>query len=400
MARTTVSLCLLLLVSCSLSLAADWPNFLGPDHNGVSPETGFNKDWQNKPPRVLWQTPLGDGGFAGPSVADGKVFIIDHSGDRDILKALDLETGRPLWQQYYPDTAKSNYGFARSTPSYSDGKVYAAGRLGQLVCCDAATGKGLWGKNLLRDFGGRNPQWDYAGSPLIDGDKLVVCTGAADGNVLALNKNTGETIWTGGNGDTAGYATPVKAQILGRDQYVVFAADSVEGVDAESGRLLWEFKWTTEYAVNAPQPIVAGNYIFVTSGYNSGCAVVEITAQGPQQRWRNKNISSHFSSPIFYNGYIYSNTDPGNLVCLNPRDGEIAWRQGGVEKGGLLIADGVIIAVGGKSGDVLLARAIPDKFEPLGVIKPLGGQSWTAPILANGRLLVRNTSALACLDLR
>lgn len=391
---------LLTLTLAVAALAADWPCFMGPNHNGISSETGLNKNWAAKAPAVLWQAPLSDKGFAGPSVADGKVFIVDHVGAQDIVRAFDFETGKELWSYPYADTAKENYGFARCTPSYSDGKLYTLGRLGQLICLDAKTGKAVWGKNIINDFGGQHPQWDYAGSVLIDGNKAIVCTGSANGSVACFNKNTGDTIWTGGNADAAGYSTPVPATILGQKQYVVFTAASVIGVNADTGKLLWSFPWTTKYGVNAPQPIVEGNFVFVTSGYASGCALYEITAQGPQQRWANQKISSHFNSPIFYNGYLYSDSDPGNLVCMSPQNGQPAWTQGGFEKGGLIIADGVIMMLTGNAGDLVMAKAVPDGYQELGRIKPLGGQSWTAPILANGRLIIRNKDGMACLDMR
>lgn len=391
---------LLALTLAVAAVAADWPCYLGPNHNGISSETGLNKDWAAKAPPVLWQVPLSDKGFAGPSMADGKVFIVDHAGAQDIVRALDFASGKELWNYPYADTAKENYGFSRCTPTYADGKLYTLGRLGQLICLDANTGKAIWGHNLITDFGGQHPQWDYAGSVLIDGDKAIVCTGSANGSVACLNKDTGATIWTGGNADAAGYCTAVPATILGQKQYVVFTAASVIGVSADAGKLLWSFPWTTKYGVNAPQPIVEGNYVFVTSGYGSGCGLYEITAQGAQQRWANKQISSHFNSPIYYNGYIFSDSDPGNLVCMSPQTGDAAWTQGGFEKGGLLIADGVIIMLTGNTGDLVMAKATQDSYQELGRLKPLGGQSWTAPILANGRLIIRNKDTLACLDLR
>ena len=401
MVRTVQLVCVVLAMSLAVAAtAADWPCFMGPNHNGISSETGLNKNWAAKPPATLWQVPLSDKGFAGPAVADGKVFIVDHDGAQDVVRALDFENGKEVWAYRYADTAKENYGFARCTPTYADGKLYTLGRLGQLNCLDARTGKALWSKNIITDFGGQHPQWDYAGSVLIDGDKAVVCTGSANGSVAALNRNTGETIWIGGNADVAGYTTALPATILGQKQYLVVTAASVIGVNADTGKLLWSFPWTTQYNVNAPQPVVEGNFVFVTSGYNSGCALYEITAQGPAQRWANKSISSHFNSPLYYNGYLYSDSDPGNLVCMSPQAGQVAWKQGGFEKGGLIIADGTIIMLSGNTGDLVMAKATPDSYQELGRLKPLGGQSWTAPILANGRLIIRNKGTLACLDLR
>ena len=203
------------------AMAADWPGFFGPTHNGLAPDTGLNKDWAAKPPRELWRAPLSDGGFAGPAVAEGKVFIVDHQGAQDMVRAFDLQSGQQAWQYVYPDLDKSNYGFAEATPTCSDGLLYTVSRLGRINCLAAADGKLVWSKSMTADLGGRPANWLFAESVCVDGDKLIICTGATTGNVVALNKKTGEVLWTGGNCDLPGYATAVVAEILGQKQYVV-----------------------------------------------------------------------------------------------------------------------------------------------------------------------------------
>jgi outer membrane protein assembly factor BamB len=393
-----------LIVAClatSLTLAADWPNFMGPDRNGIAPDTGLNKDWNAKPPQVVWKVPMGDNGYAGPSVADGKVFIIDRAGENDVVKALSLKDGAEVWRCAYPEGGNDNYGFARTTPSYAAGKLYTLSRFGILLGIDATSGKIRWSHSLMREFGGRPPQWNYSASPLVDGDLVIVQTGSLKGNVMAFNKDTGAVVWTGDNTDTAGYATSTIATILDQRQYVMATGKNVIGVDPASGKTLWSFPWATSNDVNASQPIVEGNFVFITSGYGTGCGLAEITAQGPQPRWANKDISPHFSSPIYYKNFIYSNTDNGGaLACMNPQGGKLVWKQGGFEKGGLMIADGAIIACVGNTGDIVMAKADPAGYQELGRIKPLGGQAWTAPILSDGMLIVRNKQTLACIDLK
>lgn len=391
---------LALLGSMTAAHAADWPNFFGPTRNGLAPDTGLNKDWATRPPRELWRVTLSDGGYAGPSVADGKVFIVDHQGANDIVRALRLETGEQVWEFAYPDLTEANFGFTEATPVYAEGLLYVCSRLGTIRCLNAADGSQLWSRSMTKEFGARAPGWLFAESVLVDGDRVVICTGAADRNVIALDRKTGELIWRGGNGDMPGYATAVPAEILGVKQYVICTGPGIIGVRADDGGLLWSIPWRNQAEVNASLPIVIGNSVFITSGYGIGCAMYDITENGPVQRWRNRDISAHFSSPIYYNGYIYSNSDPGNLVCMAPENGAVAWKQGGFEKGGLLIADGVIPALSGNTGELIMAKADPAGYEELGRITPLGGQSWTAPILADGRLIVRNTAAMTCLDLR
>lgn len=401
MVRMCTLLCVVLAITCAAAaMAADWPNLLGPTRNSLSPETGLNKDWGTKPPAMLWKVALSDGGYSGPSCAENKVFIIDHQGATDIVRAFDVNSGKEVWSYSYPDADKSNYGFSRATPTYAAGKLYTLSRLGTLNCLSSTDGKLLWSRNILADFAGQKPGWDYSGSVLIDGDRAIVDTGGKNGNVACLDKDTGATIWAGGNGDVAGYCTPVVATILGVKQYIVTGGTSVVSVAADTGKLLWTVPWKNKCLVNASQPIVEDNYVFITSGYNIGCATYEITAQGAVQRWANGDISAHFSSPVFYNGFIYSDSDPGNLVCMNPQDGSVIWTQPGFEKGGLIIADGTIIMFDGKNGNLVMAAAVPDGYKELGRIQPLGGQSWTAPILCNGKLIIRNTTTLACLDLK
>lgn len=389
-------------LTISTAFAADWPNFFGPSRNGIAPDTGLNKDWGANPPPVLWRCDMSDNGYAGPCVAGGKVFIIDRAGENDVVKCLNLADGQEVWRATYQEGGGDNYGFARSTPAVADGKVYTLSRFGILCCLDASNGRILWSRSLMREFGGKPPQWNYSGSPLVDGNKVIVQSGSPRGNVIAFNVANGEPLWLSENTDSAGYATATIATVLGQRQYVMATGKSVIGVHPDTGKTLWSCNWTTKYDVNASQPIVEGNYVFITSGYGSGCGLVEVTPQGAQPRWQNNEISAHFSSPIYYNGFIYSNSDAGggSLVCMSPQQGQVAWRQGGFEKGGLLIADGVIIACVGNTGDVVMCQADPTGYRELGRLKPLGGQAWTAPILADGCLLVRNKQALVCLTLK
>lgn len=380
---------------------SDWPNFRGPNHDGHSDEKLANKDWKAKPPKELWRIQLGDDGYAGPSVAGGKLFIIDHKGDRDVVRAVDTKTGKNAWTYDYEDTEKPNYGFARSTPSYDAGRVYTLSRLGKLHCLDVKDGTMVWMRDIKKDFRGRwrGETWDYAGSALIDGEKLIVCAGGEGASVVALDKNTGKDIWKGGGDDQAGYATPVKATIGGKTQYVVFTGLGVNGMDVENGAKLWGAPWRTSYDVNAATPLVIGNNVFITSNYGAGCEMLDVTVNPPKEVWKNKVLKAHFNSPILFDGNIYGTGDPGELNCINPADGTVKWKEKGFEKGGIVGIDGCIIAVSGNEGDVILCKMWPDKYEELGRFKPLGGQSWTAPIVAQGKLYVRNKKELVCLDL-
>lgn len=380
------------------AFAADWPHWRGPDRTGIAPDTGINKDWGARPPEKLWETALHDGGYAGPSVADGKVFIIDHEQNQDVVRAIDVSTGEDLWQYRYEDLAKADYGYSRSTPVYDAGRLYTVSYLGKVACIDANSGEIIWGVDMASRFNGRRPKWGYAMSVLVDGENVVIVPGGPQACVAVLNKLDGSLVWAGGGGDIPGYATPVKANIQGIDQYVVFTGKSLIGADLLTGTLLWRVPWETQHDVNAATPLVAGNHIFVTSNYRRGCALIAVEPDHASVLWESPGMSAHFNTPVFMNGYLFGPTNP-NLVCLDPRTGEVMRAERGFERGGVVGVDGVILALSGNQGFMAMVEPTPQGYHELGRFTPLGGQSWAPPIVSDGRLIVRNADTLACFDL-
>lgn len=397
-------LCVLGLFCVAALPAADWPQFLGPNHDGISPETGINKDWKTKPPKELWKIAFGDDGYAGPSVAAGKLYIVDHKPNTadDVIRAVDVATGKDVWTTVYADAAKHNYGFTRSTPTYENGKLYILSRLSQLLCVDAEKGEVIWKRNMKKEFGGKRAKgdWDYAESPRIDGDRLIVCPGGPGAAMVCLDKVTGKDIWKGGGDEQAGYGSTVIATIGGKKQYVNFGGMALFGVDAENGTLLWRYPWKTEWDVNAATPLVIGDTVFITSNYQHGCALVAVNGSKAEKVWENKILQAHFSTPILVGGYIYGVGEPAKLACIDAKTGQAPWTQTGFGKGSLIGIDGVLIALNGATGDCIMAKIDPTVYQELGRFKPLGGESWTAPIVAGGKLYIRNRSELVCLDIK
>ena len=385
--------------------AEDWPRFLGPNADGISREKGINKDWKGKPPKVLWRVPMSDRGFAGPSVADGKVFIIDHKGDKDIVRAIDIKTGKDVWTFTYADSPKANYGYARATPLIEDDKVYVSSRFVKVHCLNAKSGEKIWGRDLKADYGVKLPAWEYASSPVLDGDRLLTCPGGAqNAGLIALDKKTGKTLLQGGGSEKGSYATPVVAEINGKKQYLIFTAAGLRGVNSEDGKVLWAFPWKTGHDVNASTPIaIDDNKVFINSGYGHGCALVQIKGDKVAKLWENKNMHSHFSTPVFFKGHIYGNSDRNRLVCIDPRDGQLKWEQRGFEKGGVVAVDEVLIAMNGSSGELIMVDLNPQAYKELGRIQPFQrrmNRSWTAPIIADGKLIARNRAELVCIELK
>lgn len=388
-----------LFLGAALAHASDWPQFLGPNANGRSAERGINKDWTKRPPKALWKAPLTDGGYTGPAVAGGLVFIIDHAGSHDVVKALDLNTGQERWRYEYEETSQDVFGFARSTPTIRAGKVYTMSRLGLVHCLDSKTGSLVWSRNVVADFKGTRPKWDVSSSPVVDGRKVLVCPGGDNAAVVALDKDMGKTIWQGGGSGVTGYSTPVVATIHGKRQYVMYLFTLVEGIDADNGRVLWTFPWSDWSGVSACAPVLVGDAVFVTSGYARGCALLDVADAQPKPRWDNKALESEFSSPVLIDGFLYCTSASGVLVCVDVASGKRMWQQPGFEKGGLIGVDGTLIVMNGSNGDITMVAASPAGFKELGRMQGLGGQSWTAPILANGKLIVRNKRTLACFEL-
>lgn len=376
-----------------------WPGLLGMGRTSISRETNFSRDWNTHPPRTLWTVEMGDDGFAVPSIAAGKVFILDHRSGQEIVRAINLSTGKDVWTYAYPDEGRGRYGHGRSAPLWDEGRLYTLSRKGVLHCLEADNGKRIWAINIITKYKGELPRWQMSFSPLVDGDKLIILTGGQK-NVAALDKKTGKSIWLGGNDDVISYASPYVAVVAGTRQYVIFSGENLMGVRPDDGSVLWQFPWVTRRKVHVAQPrVIDSNRIFISTGYGDGCALVAVKGNKATQVWRNKNMVAHFSSPILYQGFLYGNSDPDHLVCLDPNSGKLQWKAAGFQKGGLIMADGHIIALGGKTGELFLVKADPQRYIELGRIKPLGGQSWTPPALSDGKLVIRNRTQLTCLDL-
>ncbi len=392
-----------LLIFAFSSFAADWPNFRGIDKNGISRERGINQNWKNKKFRLLWKLPMGDKGFAGPSVANNMVYIIDRKGSNDIVKAIDLNTGKIKWSYKYYDGGGDNYGFARTTPTIDNNKLYVISKSGKLFCLNALNGKKIWNMDIVERFNGNLPSWEMAISPVIDGEKLLVVPGGRT-NVVALNKNNGDVVWKGGNNDLPGYATPVIATINSSKQYLIFTGYNLIGLNPGNGKVLWKYPWQSTYYINAADPLVIDNkYIMITSQNTNGGMLLKVAKNNKkvEQVWNNvnSNVKAHFSSPIYYNNHVFTNSEPGYLVCMNKLSGRVLWKKRGFGKGGLIAVDNVIIAMDGNRGYIYFVEAKP-KYKELAKIRVLRGQSWTAPIIADKKLIVRNKYAIACIDLR
>jgi len=391
----------------STAEAADWPNYRGPNYNGISNETGWSATWPEGGPKVLWKKSIGTG-FASMTVSNGRVYATGNIKDNDILYCFDAETGKEIWKKSYPCPLykKNHEGGPSATPTVDGNAVYTFSKDGDAIRFNAATGQIVWHKNLNKELGLKHPKWYFASSPFIidpsnagSGSKpavggMVILNAGSRG--IALNKADGSVIWESGK-DPTGYATAVPFTMGNQKCVAIFAAKEIVGVVAATGKMVWQFSWKTKYEANIGDPIIFGNLVFISSGYNQGCALLKIEGSNVTEVWRNKNMRNHFNSSVLWKGYIYG-FDERVLRCLDSKTGQVKWSQQGLGKGSLMLADGKLIILG-ERGKLVTAQASPEGFRELASAQILTGKCWTVPVLANAKIYARNANGqLVCID--
>lgn len=386
----------LILSMASVSVAADWPNWRSPDYTGVSTETDWNPAALTSP-TIVWKTEIGTG-YSAVSVADGFAYTIGNIDKQtDVIYCFDALTGAEKWTYKYPEPLTPNMyeGGCNATPTVYDGKVYTLSKTGKAFCFDAKTGDVIWKKTLPY----KKPGWGFAGSPVIVEDKVIYNVGDAG---AALNKNDGSVVWKSAD-EKAGYASPVPFQRDGKTLLAMFCAKDLKIVDAATGKIIAAHEWKTSWDVNAADPIVSGDEIFITSGYGHGASLVKFDGASLTEVWKNKNMRSQMSGPVLINGYLYG-MDDKQLACVNWKTGEQLWTEKSTKQGALCGAGDKLIILGEK-GDLMIADASPEGFKLISSAKVLSNKCWTMPVIANGRIYVRDADknkpdTLVCVDVQ
>jgi len=391
----------LLLLLPAFAEAADWPCWRGPQRNGISVETGWSDQWPASGPPVLWKASVGVG-FSTVAVAKGRLVTMGNADNKDTVVCLDAETGKKVWSHTYdaPLEDKLFEGGPTATPTIDDERVYTLSRWGDVFCFDAASGKVVWTKNVAKDASIRVPGWGFGGSPVVHGDSLLLNVGESG---MALDKRTGKLLWSSPDKD-AGYSSPLPFK-RGDDWCAVFSSeDAYVAVNIKDGKEVWSARWLTRYGLNAAEPIVVDDTLFVTSGYGKGCALFKTGDKEPTEVWRNRNLRCQFNSCVLLDGCLYGidgdTTTKTFLKCVELKSGEVRWSQEGFGTGAVLVADGKLIVLSAK-GELSVGKASPEGFKPTATAKVLDGKCWTVPVLANGRIYCRNAVGdLICLDVR
>jgi outer membrane protein assembly factor BamB len=396
-------------LSCSTLQANsfDWPQWRGPDRSDVSKETGLLKAWPAGGPKRIWLFQQAGNGYSGPAIVAGKLFTLGTRDGSEVLLVLDANTGKELRATKVGAMLDNDWGDGpRGTPTVDGDRVYALSGPGNLVCVSAADGKVLW-QVSMKDLGGSKPNWGYSESVLVDGE-LVLCTpGGSKGAVAALDKMTGKVRWQSKEfTEPAHYSSIVPAKINGTPQYVQRTEKSIVGLSSD-GKLLWETSFPGRTAV-IPTPIVRGNEVYVTAGYGSGSKMVRIEPGNKVTTvYENKVMKNHHGGAILVGDHVYGYGDPG-WVCQDFKTGESVWNSRNLGKGAVGYADGMLYCVEESSGTVVLAEASPKgwkehgrfKLDPQTKIRSSRGRIWTHPVIANGKLYLRDQDLIYCYDIK
>ena len=394
-------LVLLLLANCAL--AEDWPNWRGPRHDGISREALPKADFS----KIAWRAKIGVG-FSSMAVADGRVFALGCTGKRrgneETFTCLDAATGKKIWSDTYP-AALVDYlheGGPCASPTVEGKRVYGYSKSGRLACYNVADGEKYWTADLMAKAGlPKPPEWGFAGSPLILGNRVIVEATFT----CALDKATGKEIWRSKKYKPA-YGSPIAFQYKNKIYLATLKTDGLVILDAQTGKTVAFQDWRTSFRTNSTTPIIIGNKIFISTGYQRGCALFEFTGNGLKQIYTNKNLSNHMNNSVVLGDFVYGfdgNTHgrvPKQIVCMRLADGVVQWRKDGYLCGSLMAVQNQLLILGEK-GKLALGPASPKGFTPTAEAQILQGRCWTVPVLSNGRIYARNAvGTLVCVDAR
>jgi outer membrane protein assembly factor BamB len=429
---------LALSVLASAASADDWPQYLGPTRNSMSPQKGILRSWPEKGPEVLWTAAVGRG-YGGPVIEDGKVYLLDRDDKvGDNLRCLDLANGKELWHFGYDAPGTVMFPGSRSVPTVDGDKVYSCGHNGDLYCIDTKTHKPVWNKNVWKDFGGeRLPMWAITQCPLVYGDLLIVASQAPQAGVVAYDKLTGNVKWKTPPLGLISYASPAIVKVDGKDHVVMITGSTnpfqptgrpnelgnVVGIDPLTGSILWKFdKW--ECHIPVASAVDAGeNRVLIAGGYELGTVMIKVekTADGTYgtaELFRTKQFGDQTKPPMLYKGHFFAeygtNERRDGMVCMS-MDGQIRWktkRSPDFNKGSMILADGLVLASDG-ARSLYLVEPNPSEFKQLAsaelfpegvagsendIASRIGGrnQNWAPMALADGKLLIRDQTQLKC----
>lgn len=389
----------IILIFTSINLFAQTPTrWRGPNGNGVYDDSGLMNEWPASGPEIIWSyNGLGEG-HSSPAFANGTIYLSGMEGETGHIYALTPE-GKLKWKKAYGEEFHESYPGSRSTPVIAGDLLYIYSGKGDLTCMDANSGEIKWQKNAFDDFDGKNIRWGVTETVVVDGDKVYFTPGGKKHNVVALNRFSGEHIWSSpGMGEVSAYCTPLLVELSSRKLLVTHTADHVIGVDAEDGKMLWAYPQTNRYSVHANTPILHDGDLFCFSGYGQGGVKLNLSDDGSkvEKEWFNENLDSRMGGMVVLDGYLYGSGDRNReWRCVNWETGEETYESKDIGKGAVIAADDKLYVYSDR-GELALVEATPQEFDVISEtdVELGSAQHWAHPVINNGRLYVRHGDTL------
>lgn len=407
----------LLILSTALCAAADWPQWRGPQRNGLSRETGLLQEWPQDGPKLLWKASDIGSGYSTPAVVGDRLYLLANDGlNNEFVQALAVKDGQRVWQTRLGNVGNPkqdpNFPAARSTPTVDGQSLYALSSDGDLACLELGTGKLRWQKNLRTDFGGKPGEWAYSESPLIDGDTLVCTPGGGAATLVALNKKNGDVLWKCAlpEADDAAFASAIAVEVGGVKQYVQLLQKGLVGVETKTGKFLWRYgKAVSRYGANIPTPLASGGSIYCASA-GTGGGTVKLNVQSgsiqTEQVYFEAKLPTAIGGTVKVGDFLYGTTGQA-LLCLDFATGQVKWENPALGPASICFAGGRLY-LHGENGDVALVEPSPEAYREKGRFAPPGQpkksnpmeKAWAYPVVANGRLYLRDHGSLWCYDVK
>ena len=390
----------------SAPAALDWPQWRGQNRDGMSRETGLLKTWPRTGPQVVWSAADLGAGFGSVSVRGDRVFVQGARNRQSIVFSLNRADGKVVWSRPLGSAGENDRGSGpRGTPTTDGDRLYALSENGDLACLRLQDGAVVWQRNILKDFRGSNPNWLISESPLVDGNLVVVSPGGRGAGIVALDKMTGKTVWQSAElSDEASYSSAVVADVQGVRTIMALTSEAGVGVRAADGKLLWRYRDVANSTANAATPLYSDGRVFYTSDYGTGGALLALKASGNEVRanevYFTREMQNHHGGVVLVNGYLYGYNN-AILTCLEFATGKMMWRDRSVGKGAISYADGHLYILS-ENNVVGLVEATSGGYREKGRfgIRDQGWPSWAHPVIAGGRLFVRNQGTLSVYDVR
>lgn len=388
------------LITSVCCFAADWPQWRGPNRDGISSETGLLASWPSGGPPAVWQANgLGEG-YSSLAIAGGRIFTQGQRGRQEFVLAYDVKTGKKIWETAVSRDFRNDRGDGpRGTPTLDGDRLYVMTGDGVVASLENATGKIVWSQNVAQKYGGEIPNWGFSESPLIDGARLIVMPGGRGASIVSLNKTDGSLQWKAGS-DRAGYSSAIVANVGGVRQVIALSASAAIGVEESNGELLWRYARVSNNTANIATPIYHDGEAFLSSAYGTGCALLKLGPRTMSEVYFSGDMKNHYSTSVLVGDYLYGYND-SILTAMNFATGKVAWRNRSVGKGSVIYADKRLYLLG-EDGVAGIAEATPDSYKEISrfSIAKGGLPAWSPPVIADGKLYLRDQDHLFCYDIK